>query len=141
MESGSERERMVNPRKAYPIDTGLITLFDRTGRSNLRRALETAVLIELERRRFEIPYIRTPEGYEVDFVARGPNGETELIQVCTDLSDPRTASRELRAPASAARLVPRARQLLLTLTRDGFPAEVPPEVEVQTAYEWALKLP
>lgn len=138
MESKSERQRMVNPRKAYPIDTGLIPLFDRTGRSNLGHALETAVLIELERRRFEVTYMRTPEGYEIDFVARGPNGETELIQVCTDLSDPRTASRELRALASAARLVPRARQLVLTLTRDGFPADVPSEVEVQTAYEWAL---
>ena len=140
MESKSERQRMVNPRKAYPIDTGLITLFDRTGRSNLGHALETAVLIELERRRFEVTYMRTREGYEVDFVARGPDGETDLIQVCTDLSDPGTASRELRALVSAARLVPRARQLVLTLTRDGFPPDVPPNVEVQTAYEWALDL-
>ncbi len=141
MESRSERQRMVNPRIAYPVDTGLIPLFDRTGRSNAGHTLETAVLIELERRRFEITHMRTPEGYEIDFVARGPNGETELIQVCTDLSDPRTASRELRALASAAPLVPHARQLVLTLTRDGFPADVPPEVEVRTAYEWALDLP
>ena len=29
--SESERRRMVNPRKAYPIDPGLIPVFDRSG--------------------------------------------------------------------------------------------------------------
>ena len=52
MESNSERQRMVNPRKAYPVDSGLIAVFDGTGRANLGHALETAVLIELERRAF-----------------------------------------------------------------------------------------
>ena len=70
MESASERQRMVNPRKAYPVDPGLIPVFDRTGRANTGHALETAVLVELERRGFEVTYLRTPEGYEVDFVAR-----------------------------------------------------------------------
>ena len=61
MESGSERQRMVNPRKAYPVDPGLIPLFDRTGRANVGPALETVVLVELERRRFDVTYVRTPE--------------------------------------------------------------------------------
>jgi len=33
MQTASERQRMVNPRKAYPIDTGLIALFERTGQT------------------------------------------------------------------------------------------------------------
>ena len=33
--SRSERRRMVNPRKAYPIDPGLIPVFDRPGEPNL----------------------------------------------------------------------------------------------------------
>lgn len=41
---------MVNPRKAYPIDMGLIPVFDSTGRANEGHALETAVLLELQRR-------------------------------------------------------------------------------------------
>ena len=35
MESSSERQRMVNPRKAYPVDPGFIQVFDTTGRANL----------------------------------------------------------------------------------------------------------
>ena len=141
MESASERQRMVNPRKAYPVDTGLIPVFDRSGKSNVGHALETAVLIELERRHCAVTYVRTPEGYEVDFFARGPADETELIQVCADASDPATAERELRSLQAAAAAYPGARQRLLTLTRDGAPAEAPADVVVQPAYEWLLMPP
>ena len=33
IEADSERKRMVNPRKAYPVDPGLIPVFDRTRRA------------------------------------------------------------------------------------------------------------
>lgn len=141
MESASERQRMVNPRKAYPVDSGLIPVFDRSGRNNLGHALETAVLIELERRRFDVTYVRTPAGYEVDFLARGPEGEVELIQVCADASDQATGARELRALVEAGERHPNARQRLLTLTRDGAPAAAPASVTVQPAYEWMLGEP
>lgn len=141
MESNSERQRMVNPRKVYPVDTGLIPVFDRSGRRNLGHALETAVLIELERRRCNVTYVRTPNGFEVDFLARGPEGETELIQVCADASDPDTAKRELRALHEAGAAHPNAQRRLLTLTRDGAPAALPSGVVAQPAYEWMLAPP
>ena len=139
MESTSERQRMVNPRKAYPVDPGLIPVFDRTGRANLGHALETAVLVELERRRYEVTYVRTAEGYEVDFLARAADGGTELIQVCADLSDPATAARECRALAAAGKRFPRARRRLLTLTQDGLPAAAPAGTDVRTVGEWLLE--
>ncbi len=55
--TASERQRMVNPRKAYPVDPGLIPLYERAGRSNLGHALETAVFLELERRGYEAAYV------------------------------------------------------------------------------------
>lgn len=139
IESASARKRMVNPRRAYPVDTGLIRVFDRTGRANAGHALESAVLVELERRRCEVSYVRTRQGYEVDFLARAPTGRATLIQVCADASDPATAAREFRALQSAGVEFPQARRLLLVLTRDGFPAEAPTEVVVQPAYEWMLE--
>ncbi len=139
MESASEWQRMVNPRKAYPVDPGLIPVFDRPGRANLGHALETAVLLELERRGCDVTYVRTPEGYEVDFPARDATGETELIQVCADLSDPDTAKRQCRALAAAGKLFPRARRRLLTLTQDGLPTDPPAGVEMQSASEWLLQ--
>ena len=138
MESNSERQRMVNPRKAYPVDAGLIPLFDRTGRANLGHALETAVLVELERRGFEVTYVRTPAGYEVDFLVRSPEGDQELIQVCADLADPGTARRELRALVAAGEQFADAGQRLLTMGGGEVPSPIPEGVVVQTAYEWML---
>ena len=141
MESASERQRWVNPRKAYPVDTGLIPVFDRTGRSNVGHALETAVFIELERRGCEVTYLRTREGHEVDFVARAPDQTVELIQACATLGDPATAAREFRALIAAAERFPQARRRVLTLTRDDLPSAVPPGIEVQPAWWWMLGLP
>lgn len=139
MESSSERQRMVNPRKAYPVDPGLIPVFDRSGRANLGHALETAVLIELERRRLDVTYVRTPQGYEVDFLVRGADRRPELLQVCADPSDAAVAERELRALLAAGEQFPDAGKRLLTLDRDGVPTTVPEGVVVETAYEWMLK--
>lgn len=141
MEATSERQRMVNPRKVYPVDPGLIPVFDRTGRSNTGHALETAVLVELERRKAEITYVKTPGGFEVDFLARYPSGEMELIQVCADAGDPETTRRELRSLVEAGSLFPKARKVLLTLTMDGMPPETPNGVAAQPAYVWMLMPP
>jgi len=139
LEAKSERHRMVNPRRAYPVDPGLIPVYDRTGRANTGHALETAVLIELERRRCEVTYVRTPEGYEVDFLARFPDGHEELIQVCAEASEPATAERELRALAGAQSAFPGATQRLLTLHRDARPTDPPAGIHIQPAYEWMLE--
>ena len=141
MAADSERQRMVNPRKAYPVDPGLIPVFDRTGRSNMGHALETVVLVELERRRAEVAYVKTSQGFEVDFLARYPSGETDLIQVCADATASETAERELRALTAAGERFPEARKMLLTLTRDGLPAHTPDDVIVQPAYVWLLASP
>ena len=86
-----------------------------------------------------VTYVRTPEGHEVDFLARSPTGEAELIQVCADATGSATAARELRALEEAGELHPEAKRRLLTLTRDALPSEVPRAVDAQAAYEWMLE--
>jgi predicted AAA+ superfamily ATPase len=140
IEAASERKRQVNPRKAYPVDPGLIAAFDRSGRANTGQTLETAVLVELLRRRAEIAYVRTPRGFEVDFLARYPDGRRELIQVCADPADAATRQREFRALADAALAYPETPARLLTLNQELLPA-APPGVLVQPAYEWLLTPP
>lgn len=137
----SERKRNSNPRKFYPADPGLIPAFDRSGRANLGRALESAVLNELERRGAEVGYVKTGDGLEVDFLARHPAGGQELIQVCADPSDPATLERELRGLEAAAREHRRATKRLLVLDRDVMPRAGITGVQVQPAYEWLLAPP
>lgn len=135
----SERQRNSNPRKVYPADTGLIRAFDNSGRTNVGHALETVVLVELERRGAEVGYVKTDEGFEVDFLVRHPAAGMELIQVCADVRNPGTLARELRALTEAAKAHPRAVQRLLVLDRDALSGVNAPGVNVQPAYEWLLE--
>jgi hypothetical protein len=139
MHTASERRRMVNPRKAYPVDPGLIPLYERTGRSNTGHALEAVVLLELERRGYEVGYYRSREGYEVDFVAVAPEGSMLLIQVCAEMSDTDTWMRELRGLLTAAEEYPAAVPLLLTSDILPPKREVPPSVYWLHAGEWLLQ--
>jgi hypothetical protein len=119
----------------------LIPVFDRTGRANTGHSLETVVLVELERRRLEVTYVRTEQGREVDFLVRHPDGQAELIQVCSDATDPDTAGRELRALVEAGRFYKKANKRMLTLTRDSMIRGAPDDIVVQPAYEWILSGP
>lgn len=138
----SERRRMVNPRKAYPIDPGFIPVFDRSGRANLGHALETAVVLELDRRGADVAYVRSRgdtvgSGWEVDFLARYPDGRQHLVQVCADLHDSDTRAREIRALKSAAREYPKASRTIVTLVAESV-RDLPSDIQILPATEWFL---
>lgn len=137
----SERKRNSNPRKIYPADPGFIKAFDVSGKANLGHALETAVLNELERRGAEVGYVKTEEGFEVDFLARHPDTGDELVQVCADPSEAMTLSRELRALSAAKKQYRRAVCRLLVLDHDMVSRVEAPGVHVQPVYEWLLARP
>ncbi len=142
MHTSSERQRQSNPRKAYPVDSGLINAFDRSGRPNIGHALETAVLIELERRKCERAYLRTSGGAEVDFLATPLTGRPSLIQVCTDMNDPATRAREFRALSEAMDEHKKLPSLILTATSTGIShalADAPKGVTIRPAWEWMLE--
>jgi uncharacterized protein len=133
----SERKRMVNPRKAYPIDPGLIAIFDRSGKANAGHALETCVLLELMRRGAEVAWVRTAEGYEVDFFARHGDGSKELIQVCLSADESGTEAREMRALQSALKEHRRTKATIITLRPESFISTLP-GIEVVSAAAWLL---
>lgn len=142
LHTSSERQRQSNPRKAYPVDPGLITAFDRSGRPNTGHALETTVLVELERRHCECAYVRTKEGYEVDFLATPRTGRPVLIQACADVSDAEACAREFRALSAAMSEHKKLPGLLLTASSTGLSraqAEAPAGVTVRPAWEWMLE--
>jgi predicted AAA+ superfamily ATPase len=137
--TASERQRMVNPRKAYPIDPGFVSVYEPVGRDNLGHALETAVLIELLRRGCEVHYFRTLAGNEVDFHAMDATGKTWLIQSCADVSHPETFEREIRSLLEAKSQYPKAQALLLLLAPLPTGFEIPSEISSMDAIEWFLE--
>lgn len=140
LHTDSERKRMVNPRKAYPIDPGLIPLYIRSASPNTGQSLETVVLLELLRRGYNVTYVRTAEGWEVDFFAQAPGiREPLLIQVSADVRDVATRTREVRALASAAAEHPSAKALLVTMD-SVLPGEaLPAPLKWQPVVDWLLE--
>lgn len=139
LHSPSERQRMVNPRKAYPVDPGLIALFERSGREHRGRALETAIMLELERRGFEVSYVRTAEGFEVDFLAHRAGDAPLLVQVCLESEGAETWTRELRALQDALAAHADARAFLVTLDATVPTRPMPHGLTWASAAHWLLE--
>ncbi|MBM5820737.1 MAG: ATP-binding protein, partial [Cyanobacteria bacterium K_DeepCast_150m_m2_101] len=138
---GSLRRQMTLPRKVVPIDPGLLPLYELEGRRNRGHALETVVLLELQRRGAEVGYLRTSGGFEVDFNAHFPDGQRTLIQVCADLSEPTTRQRELRALLAALEEpgAREARAIVISLDRGAPTGEWPETVVWKNAVAWLLE--
>lgn len=81
--------------------------------------------------------MRTAAGHEVDFLARYPEGGTELIQVCADLSAAPTREREFRGLLEAAAEHPEASLHLIALDPED-DASIVPAVNVHSAVSWLL---
>ena len=87
------------PRKVYVVDNGFVAAKAFALSENLGRLLENLVFIELIRRGYDTDktmfYYRSRNDKEVDFVLRkGPHIEC-LVQVCYDMSSPKTEKREV----------------------------------------------
>jgi predicted AAA+ superfamily ATPase len=139
LHTASERQRNSNPRKVYPADPGLIHAFDFQGRTNLGHALETAVFNQLQRHGAEVEYIRTTDGYEVDFYAHYRAGRPSMLQVCADPTSEQTRMREVRALSSALAENPKIPGALLVLTQEQAVALSGESFRVVPAYEWMLE--
>ena len=87
------------PRKVYVVDNGFVTSKAFSLSDNLGRLLENQVFIELVRRGYDVErtmfYYRSRNDKEVDFVLRKEAHIERLVQVCYDMSNPKTEKREV----------------------------------------------
>ena len=90
--SYSIRKQMVNPRKVYTIDTGMISVNSGSFTDDDGRKLENLVYLHLRRKYREIYYFS--EKGECDFVVFAGGIAVEVVQVCFELN-PDNTNREL----------------------------------------------
>ena len=124
------------PRKVYVVDNGFVAAKAFALSENLGRLLENQVFIELIRRGYDTDktmfYYRSRNDKEVDFVLRkGPHIEC-LVQVCYDMSSPKTEKREVDSLVECAgelkcdNLVIVTNNDERTLEKDGYKIDVIP---------------
>jgi predicted AAA+ superfamily ATPase len=137
--SPSARVRQVNPRKCYPVDPALAAAVSFRASRDLGHLLETAVYLELRRRRQALAYVTTRSGYEVDFLAEDPQGSRELVQVCANLEDPATRQRELRALEEGVAETSCDRATLVTLREESSLDLAGRPLRIVPAWRWLLE--
>lgn len=91
----SLKQQMSKPRKLYCIDTGMINAVSFKLSSDTGRLYENLAFIHLLHSGNEVYYWQDQKGLEVDFIIKQGLNPTQLIQVCSDLSDPQTKEREV----------------------------------------------
>lgn len=82
--SYSPKVQLVNPRKVYSIDTGLVSANSLSFSNDEGRLLENAVFLHLRRQYKDIYYFS--EKKECDFVVFNKGKAIEIVQSCWDLN-------------------------------------------------------
>ncbi len=93
---------------------------------------------ELKRRCRDLAYVRTADGFEVDFLVTAQDGSTQLIQVADDVGDVKTFEREIRALLEAGAEFRHARRPLIANRSAPRRVLMPKEVEFVPLWRWLL---
>ena len=127
------------PRKVYVVDNGFVASKAFSLSDNLERLLENQVFIELVRRGYNVErtmfYYRSRNDKEVDFVLRKGAHIERLVQVCYDMSNPKTEKREVDSIVECAGELKCNNLVIVTnndkrmIEKDGYRIDVVPIAE------------
>ena len=142
--------------KVYVIDNGFVAAKAFSLSENLGRLLENEVFVELLRQGYQVEttlfYYRSRNDREVDFVTRQGAHINQLIQVCYDMTSPKTEKREVNSLTECAGELKCDNLVIITnndereIQKDGYLIKVVPfvkwamEAEVKNSSEVAAKL-
>ena len=98
--------------------------------------LENLVFIELRRSNEEIYYYKTKNTREVDFIYRDENKQLQLIQVCEQLRDEATKTRELTALNEAMAEVNLSVGIIITMHDEQEVKVASGTVKIIPAWRW-----
>lgn len=141
----SKSASRLTSEKLYPVDVALMdNRTDAFAMENLGWRLETIIFIELLRRYrpqdCSIAYFEERQ-YEVDFVVCKGMTVKKLIQVCYDISNPKTRQREIRGLVQASQKTNCNDLLLITAAEQGEIVEDGKRVIILPAYMWLSDIP
>jgi len=140
------REQVRADRKIYCTDNGIVTSSSFRFSANAGSLYENMVGIALRKRQLEgrLEFFRwqSAQQEEVDFVVKKGTRIKQLVQVCADVTDPKTKTREVRALLKASADLRCNDLLILTETAEGeesvswFGAQG--KVRFMPLWKWAL---
>lgn len=131
----SLKKQMVNHKKLYCIDNGIIAQNAFSFSENRGRMLENLVFLQLKREGKEVFYHKGKK--ECDFVIRHGTRIREVIQVCSDLN-PDNEQREIEGLMEAMRSYKLNEGLLLTHNEEDKLKVNPGLIKIIPVWKWLL---
>lgn len=135
MYSHSTKAQLINPRKVYAIDLGLVNVISNTVTEDIGRKLENLIFLHLRRKYSELYYFYN--NGECDFVATKDGVVTQLVQVCYELSAD-NLKRELNGLLQAMRFFKQHKATIVTFANTDFIEEDGFEIDVIPAYKYLM---
>ena len=135
MFSYSAKAQMINPRKIYAIDLGLVNLVSNNLTEDLGHKLENLVFLHLRKSFDELFYF--DEKGECDFVAVKNSKVVELVQVCYELT-PDNLNREKNGLLKAMNFFNITSATIVTFSNSDIIKEDKYEIKVVPAFQYLL---
>jgi len=133
----SQRKQLVNPRKVYAVDTGIVQVNSGSLSEDLGRKLENLVFLALRRQYKTICYFS--QKHECDFIVLKRDQCQMLVQVCYEVT-PENLNREVNGLLEAMAFFKLEQGTIVTLNQNDSMVVGDREIELVAAHEWLEKL-
>ncbi len=131
--SYSSKAQLINPRKVYAIDLGMVNVISNSITEDLGRKLENLIFLHLRRKYTELFYF--DDKGECDFVAMQNSQVVELVQVCYELT-PDNLKKEKNGLLQAMRFFNLFKATIVTFSNSDSIKEDQYEIMVVPAYQY-----
>lgn len=138
MFSHSTKAQLINPKKVYAIDPGMLESISLKPDRDKGRRLENLIFLHLRRKYKEIYYLDHKGKGECDFLAFNRGAVQEIIQVCQELT-PDNLEREVKGITEATRFLDFQKGIIVTLSQKDKIIHDKMEIEVVPAYEYLVR--
>lgn len=132
--SYSPRQRVMNPKKIYLLDTGF-SLLSTEFSENRGKLLENAVAVEMFRRRAECFYYKGRR--ECDFIVKKGTKPEAAVQVCWELT-PKNEAREFRGLREAMNALAIEEGFILTNDEEKELTFEGAKIRIMPVWKWLL---
>jgi len=131
MYSHSTKAQLINPRKVYAIDLGMVNSISTKPTKDKGQKFENLIFLHLRQYYKEIYYLDHKGKGECDFIAFNHGNIEQIVQVCYELT-PDNTEREIKGLTEAMRFFNHHQGTIVTLsqkdkiTHNGVDIEVMP---------------
>lgn len=131
----SDRKRLINPRKVYAIDTGLVSVNSTSYSKDSGRLLENLVFNHLRRKYKRLNYFK--QAGECDFVTFDKEEIQDAVQVCYNLNQD-NLQRELNGLVEAMKFFNLSKGTIVTYSQTDHFVIDKREIRVIPAFKWLI---